>query len=166
MVQDQKNQKEDRGEVFFNWTFSEFPKYERSGSWYFGATVLVIILLIYALFSANFLFAVIIIVSSLVILMFQRSDNKIDFKITEDGIVVGKQFYDYADVKNFYIIYQPPTVKTLYFERKGTLRPRIPIQLEDQNPVKIRETLLNYLQEDLDHENEPTSDQLSRRFKL
>src|SRR3989344_5481594 len=154
-----KNQSEpDYGEVLFNWVFPEFPRYERDKSWYFWASVIAVILLIYAIFSANFLFAVIIIVSSLTILMFHRSNNEINFKITEDGILLNKQFYDYRDIKNFYIIYQPPAVKTLYFEPKSIFRPRVPVSLEDQNPVKIREVLLNYLEEDLERENEPTSD--------
>jgi hypothetical protein len=34
------------------------------------------------------------------------------------------------------------------------------------NPIKVREILLDYLEEDLDQENEPLSDGLGRMLKL
>ena len=104
--------------------------------------------------------------SALIILMFQRSDDEVEFKITEDGISINQKFYNYQDIQNFFIIYEPPEVKTLYFEPKSIISPRIPVALEDQDPVKIRELLLQYLDEDLDREDEPVSDQTSRLFKL
>ena len=157
---------EDHGEVFFSWKFPEFPQYKRDQSWYVWAAVVVILLLIYSVFAVNFLFGLITIISALIILMFHRSHNEVEFKITEDGILVNAKFYDYKDIKNFYIIYEPPAVKTLYFEPKSFFSPRIPISLENKNPVEIREILRKYLEEDLDRENEPLSDQTSRMFKL
>jgi hypothetical protein len=157
---------QDFGKVFFGWQFSEFPKYERKRGWYIWGAIVVVLFVVYSIATANFLFALITIISALTVLLFKQSDNFIDFKITEDGIVVDKKFYEYKEIKNFYIIYEPPEVKTLYFEPKSFFSPRIPIHLEDQNPVLIRKTLLQYLDEDLDRENEPTSDQFSRLFKL
>ena len=90
----------------------------------------------------------------------------VSFKITEDGIVINGKLYEYKVIKNFYIIYEPPEVKTLYFEPKSLLSPRIPIALEDQNPVEIRQILRQYLTEDIDREDEPVSDQTSRLLKL
>ena len=90
----------------------------------------------------------------------------VSFKITEDGIAINGKLYEYKVIKNFYIIYEPPEVKTLYFEPKSLLSPRIPIALEDQNPVEIRQILRQYLTEDIDREDEPVSDQTSRLLKL
>ena len=47
--------------------------------------------------------------------------------------------------KSFFIIYQPPEVKSLYFEFKALTKPRLVIPLKDQNPVEIRKTLLEHL---------------------
>lgn len=157
---------EDYGEVFFNWKFPEFPKYHRDKSWYVWAVVVIVLLLLFSIFSGNLLFGLIVIMSALIILMFQRSDDEVEFKITEDGISINQKFYNYQDIQNFFIIYEPPEVKTLYFEPKSIISPRIPVALEDQDPVKIRELLLQYLDEDLDREDEPVSDQTSRLFKL
>lgn len=170
MEEEIKNQfdeeEEDHGQGFHSWKFSEFEKHDRGSNWYvWGALVLVLIIILSVVFD-NILFGLMAILSALIILMFHRSDEEIEFTIFEDGIKVNKKFYPYKSLINFYIIYQPPTVKTLYFEPKAWYSPRIPVALEDQNPIQIREVLLKYLDEDLEKEDEPVSDKISRIFKL
>ncbi|MFA6215365.1 MAG: DUF5673 domain-containing protein [Patescibacteria group bacterium] len=156
----------DHGKTIFQWQFPEFPKYERDKKWYTWGAVAVVLFLLYSVFAANFLFGLITIIAALIVMLFHRSENTVDFEITEDGIAVGKSFYEYKKIKNFYIFYEPPEIKTLYFEPKNIFSPRIPISLENENPVKIREVLRQYLEEDLEREHEPVSDQTSRMFKL
>ncbi|MDD2807437.1 MAG: DUF5673 domain-containing protein [Patescibacteria group bacterium] len=156
----------DYGETLMAWEFYEFIKHDRSRFWYFGAGLIAMLLILFAFLASNILFGFIVIIASLIILMFHRSDNKIKFQIMEDGILVNTKFYEYKSLKNFYLIYEPPEVKTLYFEPKSMFSPRIPITIEDQDPNEIRKILTKYLSEDLDRENEPTSDQLSRMLKL
>ena len=86
--------------------------------------------------------------------------------IFEDGIQAGENFYAYRDLKSFWIIYEPPEVKTLYFDFKSAWRPRLPVPLAEENPVEVRRFLLKYLEEDLSRESEPTSDALSRLLRL
>ncbi|OGY54030.1 MAG: hypothetical protein A3A24_03135 [Candidatus Buchananbacteria bacterium RIFCSPLOWO2_01_FULL_46_12] len=160
------NQPPDYGQVFFSWQFSELPQYQRSKAWYIWAAIGVLVLLFFAILTRNFLFGLIVILTSLIIILFQRNIQTVDFKIAEDGVLVNQRLYEYKNIKDFFIIYQPPTIKTLYFELKGFLNPRLPISLENQNPIQIREVLLQYLQEDLEREHEPVSDQFSRFFKL
>ena len=162
---DQKSSGSDHGKVFFSWQFDEFIKHARDKNWYIKAGLAVGVLLLYSIFAHNYIFGLITIIAALTITLFHRSDNKVEFSITEDGIIVNKKFYDYKDLQNFYIIYQPPA-KTLYFELKNVFSPRIPIALESQDPVKVRKVLLEYLEEDLTQEDEPLSDQASRLFKL
>ena len=112
------------------------------------------------------MFGLITLITALIILLFHQTNGKVEFQITEDGILVNQRFYEYKTLKNFYIIYEPPEVKTLYFEPKSIFSPRVPIDLGSQDPVKIREILKQYLAEDLERENEPLSDQTSRLLKL
>jgi len=166
MEQDQSEQKKDYGQIFFSWSFSEFPQHSRSRRWYLGAAVLIVLMLIFSVVSRNILFTNIVILTALLLILFHRSNNVITFKITEDGILVNDRFFEYESLKNFFIIYQPPTVKTLYFEPKSFFNPRIPISLENQNPVQVREVLMRFLPEDIEREHEPVSDQIARLFKL
>lgn len=154
------------GEIFFSWKFHEFDNHERSTRWYLWAAVVLGSLLLYSFVSNNFLFGMILLISSLTAILLYKNNKEVEFSIMEDGIMIDNKFYSYKVLRNFYIIYQPPTVKALYFEPKSVFSPRIPVRLLDQDPVKIREILKKYLDEDLDQENEPLSDQASRFFKL
>jgi len=163
---DSSVQAQDHGQVFFEWSFPEFAVNQRSKSWYFWAGLIAGAFFLYSVIVANYLFAVFILITAGIILMFHRSDNQVDFKIAEDGILVNNKFFDYKILDHFFVIYDPPHVKTLYFEPKSYFNPRIPIPLEDQDPVAIRETLLEYLREELDREDEPVTDQIGKIFKL
>ena len=54
----------------------------------------------------------------------------------------------------------------LYINPKSMWRPHIGIPLLDNDPNHVREALLTYLPEDLEQEDEPTSDFLGRLLKF
>lgn len=157
----------EHGEILAGWSFPEYDHPKRSNVWYFFAIAITLALLIYSILSANFLFALIIVLAGIIIVFSSRKEPlTVYLKITEDGLELGESFYSYKDIKNFWIIYEPPEVKNLYFDFNGITKPRLSIPLEKENPVKIRQTLLDYLEEDLTKESEPLSDYLSKTLKL
>ncbi len=154
-------------QVLMSWKFPEFIKPERTKTWYIIASLIGISLFLWAVFTFNYLFALIIlIVGSIILFERKKEPQDLDFKITERGLEVGSKFYFYRDIKSFWIIYDPPEVKNLYFNFKSGLRFRITIPLLDQDPLKVRKILLKFLEEDLSKENEPFLEQLSRILKL
>lgn len=163
MVEEIKNY----GKILIQWHFPEFEKRERSTYWYILLIIIAVGLLIFSLTESNFLFAVIIVMVVIIILLHQRkAPVELDVKITEAGLEIGENFYAYKDLEKFFIIYEPPKISTLYIEFKTNLKPRLSIPLQDQNPVKVRNTLLIFLEEDIYREEEPTSDSLARWLKL
>lgn len=86
--------------------------------------------------------------------------------ITEDGLLINDKLIEYKDLHQFYIIYYPPEIKNLYFRPKGNLKQRITIPLMDQDPVLVREALLKYLDENLEREETPASEAITKLFKL
>ena len=88
------------------------------------------------------------------------------FAINEDGVVLGSKFIAYKEIKDFFIIYEPPEVKTLHLEFNQGWRPRLAVPLGEQNPLAVREVLLKYLAENTERTEEPLSDYLSRKWKL
>ena len=161
-----------QGKRLMSWGIPEIDHYERSRRWYIVAGVIAVALVVFALFigdggRANPLFALIIILGAVIV--FARhmiGVEMVDFAIHEDGIALGRQFFPYREMTNFYIIYQPPTVKRLYIMFRSVSQPRISVPLNDVNPVKVREALLDYLDEDLEKEQEALTDSLSRTLKL
>jgi len=158
----------DFGEEIFNWKVPEHEKHERPKSWYIGAGITALALLLFAFFTGNFLFAVIIIVFSLIVIWRDGQDPEmVRFSITDEGLSIGKKFIDYDEIKDFSIVYKPKLgVKNLYFEFKNPLRHRLSIPLLEMNPLIIRKSLLKYLKEDLERTDQPLSEYLGKLFKL
>ena len=155
------------GKEHLAWKIPEINQHERGVLWYAFMIGVALILLTYAIWTANFLFAIIILIITFIVYLNHRDDNEmLDFKITEDGILLGKDFYTYKDIKNFWIIYEPPTVKNLYLKTSGIIKPDISIPLDDNNPLKVRKILLEYLDEDLDKEEEEATDRWNRWLRL
>lgn len=157
----------DEEDILLGWQFSEFEKHQRNKLWYIIAGIILIALVIYAVFAANFLFAVIlIIISAIIYLQEKRGPDNLLFAITPDGLFIGDKIHPYKSIKNFYLIYEPPEVKNLFIDFNSALKPRLTIPLLDQDPVTVRELLLEYLDEDIEKEYEPLSEIIGRFLKL
>jgi len=152
---------------YIGWEILEYPKYDRGRSWYIAMGVLGGGLLIYSIISANFLFALIIIMFALVTYLASVSEPKqIKFAITDNGIRIGRSFYLYRDISRFWFIYEPPQVRALYFEFKNSLRPRVTVDLGAMNPNQVRQVLGRFVREDFNEDDEPFSDFVGRVLKI
>jgi hypothetical protein len=151
-----------------SWEIPEFEKHERSKKWYVIAGVITILILLFALITSNFLFAVIIIIATLIIIIHDGKEaDLVNIIIDEDGVVVGRKFYDYDVLKNFSVLFKPKEdLKNLYFEFKNSAKQRLSIPLLDNNPLQVRDFLLKYLSEDLDRTNMPLSENISKLLKI
>lgn len=158
----------DQGDDIIAWDAPEYHKPLRGKNWYIGAIVTAILLLLFSFFTGNFLFAVIIIVATLIIILHDGHEPvSVDINLTTEGVAVGRKFYDYDELKNFAIVYKPNLgVKNLYFEFKNALRPRLSLPLDNMNPLPIRKILLKYLPEDLERTDQPLSEALAKFFRL
>jgi hypothetical protein len=157
----------DFGKILAAWSIPEFTKQSKSKKWFLYFGVVIIGLLIYAFFSGNLLFGIIIVFFALIYwLLEKREAGDLDFGLAEDGVIIGQKFVEYKIIENFYIIYQPPKIKNLYLEPKNILKPTIVIPLLNQNPVEIRKILLDYLPEDIEKEEISASESIGEILKL
>lgn len=162
-----KEKNTDRGEILAKWNFPEFERPQRSKTWYFVAILITLLLLIYAILTVNFLFAVIIVIATITLITkYQRKADQVTFIITEDGVELEERFHAWETIKDFYIIYKPPEVTSLFINFRAITKPRLTIPLQNQNPVEVKKILSEYIDEDLDKEEEPFSEAFSRFFKL
>lgn len=152
---------------YLSWEVDEFPHYERGTVWYLVMIGGGILLLIYAVASANFLFALIILMFALILYLSSATKpRRVTFTIGDTGIRIGESFYAYGDIQHFWFIYEPPYVKDLHFGFRSAFRPRMTVELSDQNPNAVREVLQNFVLEDITQEEESLSDVLGRIFKI
>jgi hypothetical protein len=155
------------GEEIFSWTIDEYERHERGPLWYAIASLVGVALVLYSVISQNFLFAVIIIMAGVIIgLSTLREPKKVLFQMTTRGIGVGSSFTPYKSMRSFWIIYEPPMTKNLYIDFGSAITPHLIVPLEDQDPLEVREALLEFLREELTQETEPLSELLGRVLKL
>ena len=154
------------GKPLHEWSFPEFVQHERGRTWYIASLVIMLLFLLFAFWEQNYLFALIIVLLAIIFsLQGRRKPQQMYFGIYEGGITFHKKYFPYENLKQFWIIFQPPDVKSLYFSFK-TIRPDLIISLGEQNPLTIRDTLLRFVQEDIEREKENSSNELTRLLKL
>lgn len=161
------NQAPNRGDVILSWTFPEFEQHARSRAWYLGAFAIFVISVALSAFSRNYTFIALLVLFAFVILVrLRRQPPDVQFAIREEGLEVGQRFYTWKELKEFWILYQPPQVKKVYFHFTSAIRPALDIALMDQNPLKLRQVLSERLQENTEFEEEPAGDQITRYLKI
>ena len=155
------------GEAVYHWTVKEYDQHDREKGWYLIAGILGVAFVSYSIIVGNYLFALIIVLFVIILFMQDMvAPIDVDFVITNTGIVIGGKYYRYSELKNFWIIYNPPMVKNLYFSTESLVKHRLQVPLLDYDPRPIRQYLNQFLEEDLEQEEEPLSDRVGRMFKI
>lgn len=156
------------GDSIHGWSYKEFEEHERGMMWYLIFAAALVIMAIYCFTTKNFLFLVIIVMFTLLEVMFKfKKPDYLDFSIYTTGIRLNDFFCFWSEIKEYYIIYDVErSVKKLYFIFNKSTTMSWCIELENQNPVEIRETLNKYIKENLDRKYEHFSDQISSMLKL
>ncbi len=157
----------DRGQKLATWKFPEHQARQRGKAWHVFFFLIGGAAMIWSLFTANFLFLMIILIAWTVIYVSgRRKPQMLQFTILEDGLLVNNKFYPFDDIEKFWVIYKPPHSKYVYFHFKTFWKPELVIPLERAQPTKVREILLDYLKEDISKEDENISETISREYKL
>lgn len=155
------------GDILVNWEVDEYPHHERSRAWYVLTGLIGIGLIVYAVLTSNFLFAIIILMSAVIMMLslFTKPD-KIPVIITSTGIVIGDMYYDFQSIRDFSIVYDPPDVKLLYLDFFALTHPMLSVPLEDIDPNIVRESLLPFCLENFKRNEENLTDLVRRLYKL
>lgn len=157
----------DAGLPMMSWDSWEFPMVERSKRWYIVASAIGLFLILYAVFTANFIFGVIILMFAVITLIQDlKKPNRVEVHVTSKGIVFGDQFFSYDEIRDFSLTYDPPVINTLYLSFHSRLQPMLSIALEELNPNEVRRTLLPFVFENLEREGESLTDVLRRVYKM
>lgn len=150
----------------FVWETPAYERYERGSRWYAIMALVAIMLVVYAVWTSNFLFAFLILLGAiLLVLAGNEHPPAVLVQVGENGVVWDGDLLPFDDIQHFAIVYQPP-IKVLYVQPKSNVRPRMRIGLGDQDPVELRNHLKQYVFEDLDVQDEYPSDVFARLLRL
>lgn len=155
------------GERLVGWEVDEYPQHVRSRMWYVIAGIVSVSLIVYAIMTANFMFAVIILMCCVILMISSfTKPERIPMMITTTGVILGDIYYDYQSIRDFSIVYDPPDVKLLYLDFYAVTHPLLSIPLEETDPNIVRDSLLPFCMEDLNRTNEHLTDVVRRLYKL
>ena len=149
-----------------SWHAREFVYYEKGFMWYAIVTIGAVLALIYSVWVKEPLMFVTLLISYFLWVFYaRRQPQQTLITLSGKGVTIGRDVYPFSNLRMFWILYEPPTVKTLNFETTNYLNHDISIQLENQDPNEIRELLLQYLPED-PHREEAYHEKLFRKLKF
>lgn len=155
------------GDILFEWDVREYDQHDRPRSWYIVMLVLGIVLLFFGMFTDNFLFSLIILLFGIILyLQAHQKPIEVPVAITEFGIIIGRRYYTYTEFSKFFILFEPGVVKSIFFVPKSAFQSRIELDLGDMNAVEIRSLLREVIEEDIEVEDLPLSEQFRRGWKL
>lgn len=148
------------------WEAPEYVVHDRGLAWKIIMPLIVALTAGLSLYYNAWSFALAIVVFAAVYAMVHlEHPRNIQIKISEIGIKVGFRKYAYSRIKAFWIIYEPPYVRTLNIRVEGDFIGEVTIQLADQDPSVIREYLISKIPE-LEGKTESVSDIFVRLFKI
>lgn len=149
-------------DVLAHWKAPEFEVFERDKKWYLAIISFLVIIVTYAIFFDNPIMAITFILIGIVgYIYIQKEPRVLNFMITQEGIIAGKELYSFKNLRSFWIFYEPGGEKIISFDSNTFLAPYIQIPLEKQNPVEIRKILLRFLPE---KKEEPSLSDLFQRL--
>ncbi|MDR3559270.1 MAG: hypothetical protein P4L58_02625, partial [Candidatus Pacebacteria bacterium] len=78
----------------------------------------------------------------------EKDPRELYFALAEDGIIAGREIYEFNNLESFWIFYEPGDIKVISLKTKSHLVPYVHIPIHDQDPVAIRKVLLDYIPEE------------------
>jgi len=154
------------GMPILSWVAPEYIKHQKGTVWITISISVAAGLIAYAILTKSWTMAAAFFTLVLVYFMeHKQKPENIPIEITEMGIMIKSKFYPFSHMKTFWIIYNPPFVKTLHIRFASRKSNDLVVQLGDQDPVKVRNLLLTQLVE-WEGKEESITDVLVRVLKL
>lgn len=148
------------------WTAPEFIHYPKSIWWFVAVGGVGATFVSFFAFQKEFLVSLLFLLLTILVLFFSKTRPRtLEIQIDGIGVKINELKLSYQQIKSFWIVYEPPEVKTLNFETTAYLNRFFTLQLQQEDPVRLREFLLKYLPEDLER-GEQFADQIGRKLRF
>ena len=149
------------------WSAPEFEHRPKTNGWYWTSIILAVLLLAFAIWQRNFLFALFIIVAEILVIIWgDREPATVNFKIDHKGVYIGERhFYPHAHILSFSYIDRDhtewadvvfhlhkrfqPTLKVHFpkgrlKELQGDLTDMVPLVVHEESTLDLIERLLGF----------------------
>ncbi len=149
-----------------SWVAPEHVRYQRGTLWKVIIGIFLITSIGLGIYYNAWTFSLAVSVFVIAYYLIHRDHpNDVEISISDIGIKVGHRKYPFSRIKSFWLMYEPPHIRTLNIKVHGELAVDISIQLNHQDPSKIREFLIEKIPEKEGHQ-ESFSDIFARLLKI
>lgn len=140
-------------DVLAHWRAPEYEIYARDKKWYLYITLALAAIVGYAICSNGVIMAITFILIGVVGYIHLNKDPRIlDFIITPEGVLAGRELYEFENLLSFWIFYEPDGKKAISLRTKSRLVPYVHIPIHEENPAELREILVQYIPEEKQEE--------------
>lgn len=138
----------------FEWETLEYEHYEKSPRWFWAVGLGGAALILLAILTKNFLFAILLLLATFALLLHgHRPPDKITIAMSRHGVQIRHRLYPFKTLRSFWVHDQLPAKKiTLRSEKPFMPHLHLPLA-DDLNHEEIRLFLLEHLPEE---RHEPT----------
>jgi hypothetical protein len=133
------------------WQAPAFRYYNKRISWYWLSLIVAILLLAFAVWQKNFLFAVFVFLAEITVFVWgRRQPELIKFKIDEKGVTITGKTYSYDDLEKFWLRpdRESQEFEELILKKKTHFNPYLKIFIEARLSARAREILSRKLTEE------------------
>jgi len=135
-------------EALLTWRAPEFEVYERDQRWYTWASIALLAVIAFAVYTNSPVMAITFILIGMIgYIYIHKEPRELEFQITRKGVVAGREIYEFKNIESFWIFYEPGEITTISLDLQNSIIPLVHIPIADQDPVKLREVLLKYIPE-------------------
>jgi len=128
------------------WDAPEYYHWPRSTDWYWSYGIIVASIAILSVLFENILFAIFVVIAGALAGYYSsREPGTIHCELQPLGILLGKKFHDYTDLKSFWVDDNHPHTKLVLVSKK-TFSNHIVIPVDDTtHPIIITDYLIRYI---------------------
>jgi hypothetical protein len=136
-------------DVVAHWKAPEFEMtFRKDQRWYLYLSLVLVAIIGYALYTDSPVMAITFILIGIVgYIYLQKEPQILDFMITPEGILAGREMYRFENIQSFWIFYEPSELKVISLHVSKGFIPYVHIPIHDQDPVELRRSLIRFIPE-------------------
>lgn len=141
----------DKGSQEITWQAPAFKYYPKDVSWYWMSFIIAILVMAFAIWQKNFLFAIFIFLAEIsVLILARRQPESIKFKINDKGITIIDKIYLFNDLEKFCLRpdNESKNFEELILKRKTHFIPYLKILVDAKISSSVRAILSQKLIEE------------------
>jgi len=139
---------QEENKILARWEAPEFEAKPRDERKYIFLGFILTAIIFYAVYTNSPVMAITFILIGIVTYLYShKAPRKLVFQITQDGVQVANELFEYENIKSFWIFYEPGGRKEISLQTKSLLSPYVHIPVHDQDPVYLRKCLLKFIPE-------------------